>query len=76
MPARIAGRAGEELDAIGLRQLAVERSEDRRHASAGGCPGQDGIVLQIVRAGVDIARVVGRHAVAVEIDSKAPVGKK
>ena len=71
----VAHRVRKEFDPKGCVRLAIERAlYGGTDAIAAGF-GQDGIVLQIVRTSVPVARVVRHHAVgATEIDAEAGVG--
>ena len=75
---RRAARFGEELDAECGVGRAVERTGDgHRVGGVGECTGEDGEVLPVVgpRVAVHVGgRVVGRDAVAFEVDAVAAIG--
>ncbi len=58
---RIARRAGEELDAVRGFRVRVERAFDGDAARTGQGAGDDRVVLEVVGAGVGVARVVFVH---------------
>src|SRR6185369_10503250 len=55
---RMATQAGKELDAIGLGRQAIQRSFQFDHSGCDRRGGDDRMVLQVVRAGVEVAVIV------------------
>ena len=63
--------AGEELDPIRRTGRRVDRAVDRdRRTAIGDGAGQQRVVLQVIRAGVCVTRIVRRDTVLVQIDAQ------
>ena len=73
--AGIAGGVHKELHMVHGVANAVERAGDRHRVDTGEGGDEHGEILQIIRARIGIARVVGRHAVAFQVDAQAGVGE-
>ena len=70
----IADWVGKKLDAKGRVGRAVQSALNSGSAAAGYGRCQHREVLQVVGAGVGVAGIVGRHAVANVVDSQAKTG--
>src|SRR5262249_50430163 len=71
----IAGRVREEFEAEGRARDAVQASLNVRRARSGGHRSDDRESLEVVRARVGVAGVVGRFSGRAEVDTEAPVAE-
>ena len=74
MAGRIANGVGEKLDPNRVVTDGVQRARDSDHPTGDDRGRHYWIVLQIIRAGVDVAIVVKRDPVAIEVDAQKSVG--
>ena len=74
MSRRVGARIAEELQYVGGEGGSGKRPSDRRNSIGSDRGGQDGEILEQVRAGM-AARIVERHTVIAEVDAELGVGE-
>src|SRR5262249_7444550 len=71
----ISGRTGEELQGERRIARAGKRSHDKRLSVETGNARQHREICQLIGPRIKVALIVGRHAVAAQVDAQAAVGE-